>query len=199
MKRIIKSFFIASVMSVLLTLPFSCNKNHTPKPISFLRIEFPEKQYQRFDTTFPYSFDYPTYATISSNTYSKDEKYWINVDFPEYKGKLHISYKTFNDIETLKKLTEDARVLAMKHIPKATGMQYIEVSNAQKNVYGLIYKIGGADVASTYQFYLTDSIKNYLRGALYFSVIPNNDSLSPVINFIEEDINELINTFEWKY
>lgn len=199
MEKVVKPFFLASFLTALLMLSFSCNKNYTPKPIGFLRIEFPEKQYQRFDTTFPYSFDYPTYATISSNTYSKDEKYWINVEFPEYKGKLHISYKIFNDIETLKKLTEDARVLAMKHIPKATGMQYIEVNNAQKNVYGLIYKIGGADVASTYQFYLTDSIKNYLRGALYFSVIPNNDSLSPVINFIEEDINELINTFEWKY
>ncbi|MDD3739399.1 MAG: gliding motility lipoprotein GldD [Lentimicrobiaceae bacterium] len=199
MKKVVKPFFLASVLTALLVLLFSCNNNYVPKPIGFLRIEFPDKQYQRFDTTFPYSFDYPIYAVVSPNDYSADEKYWINVDFPEYKGKLHISYKTFNNIETLKNLTEDARVLAMKHIPKATGIQYIEVNNAQKNVYGLIYKIGGADVASTYQFYLTDSIKNYLRGALYFSVIPNNDSLSPVINFIEEDINELINTFEWRY
>jgi gliding motility-associated lipoprotein GldD len=65
-------------------------------------------------------------------------------------------------------------------------------------VYGLVYQISGSDAASTYQFYLTDSTKNFVRGALYFDLVPNNDSLSPVIEFLKKDIEHMIMTFKWK-
>jgi len=60
------------------------------------------------------------------------------------------------------------------------------------------YNIKGADAASTYQFYLTDSTSNFLRGALYFDLVPNNDSLSPVIDFLKADIEQMITSFRWK-
>ena len=44
----------------------------------------------------------------------------------------------------------------------------------------------------------TDSVKHYLRGALYFNVEPNKDSLAPVLQFVKEDINVLIESFNWK-
>ena len=48
------------------------------------------------------------------------------------------------------------------------------------------------------QFYLTDSVKNFLRGALYIKEIPNIDSLQPVISFLDRDVIQLIRTTEWK-
>ena len=45
---------------------------------------------------------------------------------------------------------------------------------------------------------MTDSTEHFLRGALYFNVEPNNDSLAPVLTFIEEDVRHLVNTFRWK-
>jgi len=53
-------------------------------------------------------------------------------------------------------------------------------------------------VATPISFWLTDSSNHYLRGALYFNNPPNNDSLQPVIEYIREDILEMINGFEWK-
>jgi gliding motility-associated lipoprotein GldD len=61
----------------------------------------------------------------------------------------------------------------------------------------LIYEIGG-NAASSIQFFLTDSTKHFIRGALYFNVAPNTDSISPVVDFVKKDIYHMIKTFEWK-
>jgi gliding motility-associated lipoprotein GldD len=63
-------------------------------------------------------------------------------------------------------------------------------------VYGILYDIKG-DAASNTQFFLTDSTHNFIRGALYFEVHPNKDSLAPVLEFINKDLVHLIETFEW--
>ncbi len=57
------------------------------------------------------------------------------------------------------------------------------IYHPDKKRYGLIYKIKGIGTASPFQFFVTDSTNHFLRGALYFNVKPNNDSLAPVIDF----------------
>ncbi|HKI89469.1 MAG TPA: hypothetical protein VKA38_10600, partial [Draconibacterium sp.] len=59
-----------------------------------------------------------------------------------------------------------------------------------------VYKIEG-NAASPMQFYLTDSTRNFLRGAFYIREVPNIDSLRPVINFLEPDIIHIIETTTW--
>jgi gliding motility-associated lipoprotein GldD len=62
----------------------------------------------------------------------------------------------------------------------------------------MLFDIRGVNVASMYQFYITDSSKHFIRGALYFDHAPNNDSLAPVIEFLKADIDHLIETFTWR-
>ena len=69
--------------------------------------------------------------------------------------------------------------------------------NKEKDVYGTSFEIRG-DVACNYLFYLTDSTSNYFAGSLYFETVPNYDSLQPVLDYVIEDIEHMINTFEWK-
>ncbi len=61
----------------------------------------------------------------------------------------------------------------------------------------MFFDVGG-NAATAKQFYVTDSTKNFLRGALYFDTAPNEDSLGIVNNFLQEDMKHLINTFRWK-
>ena len=89
-------------------------------------------------------------------------------------------------------------MLVSKHIDKAEAIYDSLIMHPEKNVFGLVYKIEGLGTATPYQFYVTDSTNHYLRGALYFNAHPNNDSLAPVIEFLEKDINHLISTMEWK-
>jgi gliding motility-associated lipoprotein GldD len=191
------STFFLLFLSIFLFI--SCNNNdYSPKPRSYFRIALPEKKYRLLDSIYPYTFEYPAYAVIQQDENSRNEPNWINLEFPAYKGTLHISYKTVKSDSSLFQYFEDSRNFANKHIAKANDIEPIIISNSTNSVYGLVYDISGVGVASTYQFCVTDSVKNFMRGALYFNIAPNNDSLMPVIDFIKKDIDHLINTLKWK-
>ena len=68
--------------------------------------------------------------------------------------------------------------------------------NQEKKVYGTMFNVIG-DAASQIQFFLTDSIENFLIGSLYFYAKPNYDSLFPAIKYLEKDVVKLIETLEW--
>lgn len=156
----------------------------------------PKRSYQTFDTTFPYTFQYPTYAKITNDPFSPEKKYWIDIRYPRFKATIHISYKVVD--HNLIKYLEDARRMVVEHIPKANAIKDSLIIDRKRDLFGLAYDIRGNGVASPYQFFLTDSTKNFVRGSLYFYVTPNNDSLAPVIQFIKGDIRHFLNTFEWK-
>ncbi len=191
-----KKIFWIFVLLPLLFFASSCNNQYTPKPLGYFRIDLPQHQYRRFDSTFPYRFDYPTYARITDDPRSPQQKYWIDIRYPQFKATLHISYKVIN--HNLRKYLEDSRKMVVKHIPEASAINDSLIVDPQRKLYGMTYDIEGNGVASPYQFILTDSSRNFLRGSLYFYVVPNNDSLEPVIQFIKDDIRHLIKTFHWK-
>jgi gliding motility-associated lipoprotein GldD len=182
---------------ILVFLSFTaCNNEYYPKPRGYFRIDLPEKKYITFNTTYPYAFEYPTYARIIPDAHPKAEPYWINIIFPQFKGALHMSYKPIDG--NLNEYLEDTRTMVMKHIPKASGIENKQYQNDLSRVYGMTSAISGVAAASPYQFYLTDSVNHFIRGALYFNTVPNNDSLAPVIEFLKADINHMIETFSWK-
>ena len=172
-----------------------CKKKYTPKPRGYFRIDLPEKKYQKLDSIYPYKFEYPIYTIIKNDNSSLSEEYWINIEYPKLNGKIHVSYKTINN--NINQILEDTRTLAYKHSIKADAIHEKMFIKPEKKVYGILYEIEG-NAASSMQFFLTDSIKHYLRGALYFNVEPNKDSLAPILDFVKEDIIVLIESFEWK-
>ncbi len=176
----------------------SCDNNYTPKPRGYFRIALPEKKYVLLDSIYPYSFEYPATAVITNDPLSPQEKNWINIEMPAFHGRIHISYKPLSDKKSLATYTEDTRTLALKHMSKSSGIRQIAINDPKRRVYGLVYEINGLGAASPYQFYLTDSTSHFMRGSLYFDVIPNNDSLAPVIDFVKTDIQHLFETINWK-
>jgi gliding motility-associated lipoprotein GldD len=195
-----KPFFlsirIVHIFVLITFLTTACQENYVPKPRGYYRIGLPERAYTEMDSTLPYSFSYPVYCKITPDLYSPNEPAWINVEFPSLNGKLHLSYKKINN--NLAKYIDDTHMLVSKHIPKATAIEESQISNPEHHVYGTIYKIQGSEAASVYQFFVTDSVHHFIRGALYFNSEPNNDSLAPVIDFVSKDIDHLIETLRWK-
>jgi gliding motility-associated lipoprotein GldD len=174
----------------------SCGSDYYPKPRGYMRIALPEKEYVKFDTTYPFTFEYPVYSQFVPDTDVNAEPYWFNIDFPQFNGQLNVSYKPIDN--NVVKYLEDTRTLVMKHIPKANAIESKQFIDKENNIFGLTYSISGTEAASPFQFYLTDSTKNFVRGALYFNTVPNNDSLAPVIDFLKQDIIHMIETFRWK-
>ncbi len=82
------------------------------------------------------------------------------------------------------------------HTKRADYIQDRPINNPHK-VYGTLFNVGG-NAASAYQFVATDSSRHFLRGALYFDVSPNADSLKPANDFLLQDMQHLFETLRWR-
>lgn len=205
-------------MAVLLIMLFAyCNSPYTSKKTGYFKIDFPERSYQTFnDPGYPYTFEYPAYAKVvkDSNYFEANDPYWINIDFPDFSGRIFISYKQIGGVSSYKvkgsdgkyrdslsrnefdKLVNDAYNLSYKNDIKAYSIDD-SLMYTPEGLTGMYFSLSG-NVATASQFFLSDTTKHFLRGALYFNATPNEDSLAPVNRFLEVDLKHLINTLEWR-
>jgi gliding motility-associated lipoprotein GldD len=203
MKKIFASLCFCAIGAVMLMA--ACNSNYTiGKKKGYFRIDFPEKKYVLFDKPgYPYSFEYPVYANIIKDTSffgdATENEWWINIDIPQFMGRIYISYKEVgkNNKNLYDSLVNDAyKMLFRKHTDISTGIEE-NLIQTQNGVGGMYFTLGG-NTATANQFYLTDTNQHFLRGALYFDAAPNEDSLSIVNDFLKQDLEHLINTLKWK-
>ncbi|HWB93172.1 MAG TPA: hypothetical protein VG605_15020 [Puia sp.] len=186
--------------SLLCLFFLSCNSVYTPKRRGYFKIDFPQHKYQVFNQPgFPYTFEYPVYARIVRDTSFFDtvpeNPYWINIDFPQFNGRIYISYKAIGP-NKFEKLRDDAFKMTFKHAVKASSIDQTMIQTPN-GIGGIYFNVGG-NAATANQFFLTDTTRNFLRGALYFDTTPNEDSLGIVNQFLEKDMQHLINTFKWR-
>lgn len=180
----------------------SCNSDYSVgKKKGYFHIVFPEKKYQLFNQPgYPYVFEYPVYATVSKDSTFFEDKagdWWINIDLPQFAGRIYISYKPILNRESFDSLVKDGFKMAYKqHVDVSTGIEESRIETPN-NVEGIYFDLGG-NTATANQFFLTDSTRHFLRGALYFDAAPNADSLSIVNDFLKKDLQHLINTMRWK-
>lgn len=186
---------------IIAFLATSCNSSFNPKPTGYFNILFPEKKYQQFNQPgYPYTFEYPVYGTITKDsTYFEqvtENPWWININFPSLSGKIHITYQNIDAKHAFDTLKKQSFALTSKHTSKAYSINDSLITTSNQ-IHGVFFTVGG-DVATANQFFLTDSTKHFLRGALYFDAAPNADSLGIVNQFLIEDVKHLINTFKWR-
>ena len=197
---------------------FSCNSVYTSKKTGYFKIDFPEHRYVEFrKDSFPYTFEFPVYATIIKDSTFFDRNpenpFWINIDFPRFNGRIFLSYKiiggkalyqikksdgSYHDsigINQFDKMVNDAFNLTNKNESVASSIKD-SLMYTRNGIAGIYFRVGG-NAATAKQFFLSDTTKNFIRGALYFNTTPNVDSLKPVQDFLQTDIDHLINTFKW--
>ena len=175
---------------VFLLLMTSCAEETLPKPKAFLRFAYEDVQYQKININCPYTFEFSRDAIVTPDT-----KCWLNITYPKLKASLNLTYRPIEN--NLKELLQESEKLTYNHAIKADGISALPFEDAQKNVYGSLSEVTG-NAASPIQFHLTDSVQNFITGALYFKVQPNYDSILPAVKYIEKDIRHLMETLEWK-
>jgi gliding motility-associated lipoprotein GldD len=211
-----KPFQILSGLVLLFAI--ACNTPYSPRPKGYFRIDFPEHAYKTYDVPgSPYSFEYPVYGEIKRDSSlfdgTADNPYWINVDFPRFNGRIYISYMTIGGksvykiktdkgykdslvTNTYDGLRDEAFRMTFKHSVKANGIEDSAFRTAN-GVQGVYFHVEG-NAATSRQFFVTDSTRHFLRGALYFDATPNADSLGIVNDFLEQDMKHIISTLRWK-
>lgn len=186
---------------VIIAFLLSCNSPYTYKKKGYFHIDFPEKQYRLFDQPgYPYTFEYPVYAEVIKDTSFFDAKpendWWINIDIPRFAGRIYISYKEVqkNNFDSL--VNDGFKMAYKQHTDVSTGIND-SVMRTPHGAEGIYFSLSG-NTATANQFFLTDSTKHFLRGALYFNASPNEDSLGIVNDFLKKDLQHLINTLKWR-
>ena len=211
---------VLTVLSLLLAgiLFCACNSPYTSKKRGYYKIDFPQRSYVAFEQNgFPYRFEYPSYArVVRDSTYFDQDTlnpYWINIDFPSLGGKMFLSYKAVGGSSTYKVKQPDGTYkdsvgknvfdLMVNDAFKLTGKNEVVASSIKDSVFrtpngvsGVFFRVGG-NAATARQFFVSDTTKHFFRGALYFEATPNADSIRPVVDFLQKDINHLLQTFRW--
>lgn len=183
---------------------FSCgggaNESYVPKPQAYPRMALPSKVYQPYSVSdLPMQFEMPAYARMlaDTNLEGKHTPGWYNLHFPQFDMTLHLTYYKFNDWAFFDSLLYDSRKLVNKHLQKADDILERPTASLNPEAKGLIFSIQG-NTATNFNFYLTDSIQHFVRGALYFNQRTEPDSVAPVFQFVEQDVYHMIKTMRWK-
>jgi gliding motility-associated lipoprotein GldD len=199
----------------------SCHNDYTPKPYAYLRIDLPEHEYFLLDTmrtnpgdtlvfdgdtaialtgitkTFPFIFEANQCIEWTEKDAPKGER-WIDLMYPQWDGVVFLTYRPLKAPDSLRTQVDESMRLLEQHYKVASGIEEQGYEDPEHKVYGTVYYLKGRKVASTCQFWLTDSTHHFLRGALFLNTSPNNDSLAPVIDYIQADIEHLVETLRWR-
>ena len=181
-----------------IVLCISCGSDPIPKPKAFLRLDYPKPEYKEVKADLPFTFEKNNLAnSIREIKVSRDKKtLGIDITYPSIKGTVYLTYKKI-DSTGLHLFLMDAQNMTQTHALKADAITKQPFANFENHVYGMLYEIDG-NAASQSQFYVTDSIKHFLTGSLYFYVKPNYDSILPAADYIKKDIQHIMETIKWE-
>jgi gliding motility-associated lipoprotein GldD len=184
---------------LLICILTACGGNNItiPKPPSYLRLDLPETSYVTFEDACPYRFQLPAIYKVQKVKTQKDTPSTCHkdIDLGPLNGVIHFSY--IDMIEPLSTYVNFANNKVDEHKLKASAIEDMRILNPDKNVFGTFFEIQG-NVASPFQFYLTDSTDRFVSGVVYFNSKPNYDSLKPTLIYLKKDLMNMMETFEWK-
>jgi gliding motility-associated lipoprotein GldD len=186
----LKKIITFSILTIVFFSVFSCKKEVLPKPPGQLRLDYPVAEYAHFESTCPFTFDINSEAVIKGKPGCN-----FTIDYPKMKATIYLSYKPVNNNINL--LLRDAQKLTYEHVIKADDILEQPFLNPKNKVYGMFYRVNG-NAATNAQFYVTDSIKNFIDCSVYFYAKPNFDSVMPAASYIKDDMQKIMETLRWK-
>ena len=165
-----------------------------PKPYGYFRIEMPSHDYQLSVGHEAFSYLHSA-GSVVQYLPEPEGGDWFNLVYPSLDAVIYCSYLSISKAQ-FGEVSEDSYQFVYKHAVRASTIKPERFENTEASVYGILYDVGG-NVASPLQFVLTDSIRHFFRGALYFNAVPNQDSVAPVLEYIRQDVLVLMESFRW--
>ena len=185
---------IISLLLIFFTILCSCVEGNLPKQRAFLRIEFPEPNYTALkEIKSPVDFYYNLSAADINVINTKQ----FSINYPKMNLVVDMSLKKISKEEDLENNFRDFSLTLETHSKKSNGMFVREYEDVNNRVYAKIFEMRG-DVASPIQFYLTDSISNFINGSLNLKFKSKYDSIFPTIQYVKNDILVLVESLNWR-
>jgi gliding motility-associated lipoprotein GldD len=175
----------------LLLIGCKSGKQPIPKPPTYLKIALPENNSKLYQDECRFSFEKPAYFEVQKVDGSCNR----DIHFSSLNGTLHLSVI---DMEAaLAAYVDYAIDKVEEHKIKATAILDTSFVNSENSVFGTFFELKG-NVATPFQFYLTDSTDRFVAGVVYFNTRPNYDSIRPVLNFVKDDLYQMMESWRWE-
>ncbi len=188
---LIKLFFVCIIFS-------SCNDPApVPKPPTYLNIHFPDHSYSFVNGDCPYEFKLASlynYKTIENSNFNSCIQ---EIDLGPLNGSLYLYYISLPSKDSLAEIINFANDKVDEHKIIADKIDFVQIIDAKNRVFGTFFELKG-NVATNFQFYLTDSSQNFVRGEVLLNCRPNYDSLRPSLDYLKVDLLEMVHNFKWR-
>lgn len=156
-----------------------------------MRIDMPTPIYEVAQVNKTVSFELSHLAKLATQQNN------INLSYPLFQATIYGTLLESSDSDRLYSLLNEAQRLTFQQGGKGARVEAIAYEALEDTIYATLFRIQGEVVASPLQFIITDSLTSLFRGALYFDQSAVTDSLIPVVDYLQEDIMHLIETFNW--
>jgi len=203
MTRKNKNSFIK--LLIVCTIFSSCSDPApVPKPPTYLNINFPDHTYSYVKGDCPYEFklaslyNYKTilynYKTIENSNFNSCIQ---EINLGPLNGSLYLYYFSLPSKDSLAEIINFANDKVDEHKIIADKIEYVQIIDPKNRVFGTFFELKG-NVATNFQFYLTDSSQNFVRGEVLLNCRPNYDSLRPSLDYLKVDLLEMVHNFKWR-
>ena len=190
--------FLKALLFILPIVLASCtDPAPVPKPPTYLKLDFPEHSYHEIEGDCPYTLKLSNIFNHKQGEYLGSNYCTQEIDLGPVNGSLFLYYLSFPNKDSLSEIINFANDKVDEHKIKADKIDFEQIIHPENKVYGTFFELKG-NVATNFQFYLTDSSNNFVRGEVLLNCRPNYDSLRPVLNYLKVDLLELVHHFKWQ-
>ena len=185
-----KLIVVILILFLVLSYYFYLKKQdyYIPKPEALIKIELPDNNTSLFSDE-KISFKYSN----SSNVKIKDNFY--SLEYPDYSSSISFKISPLLDLD-LELYNFENSILV--HEKQGAYINANVIQDTSENIYGVLCYLEGNKIASSSQFFITDSTKFFIRGGLDFDC-----AVSPEIEvqniIMKQEILKFIQSFKWAY
>ena len=185
MKKLIIILFIFFLV-ISLYLYVTKHEYYIPKPEALVKIELPESRTSIYtDEKISFKYSNSTSVKLKDNFYS--------LNYPQYSSS--ISFKITPLLDYDLELYNFENSISV-HEKQGAYINANVIQDTSENIYGVLCYLEGNKIATSSQFFITDSTNFFVRGGLDFDC-----AISPEIEvqniIMKQEILKFIQSFKW--
>ena len=174
------------VPKIILYLFIPKEDYYIPKPKAKIKIDLLSSDQNSFsDDIVLFKHSKPSLSTVNKDTYK--------IDYPIFDATINFKIKNFEDLNTEIYNFENSIVV---HEKQGAFINANIIKDTSENVYGVLCYLEGDNIATSSQFFVTDSTNYFMSGGLTFSF-----SITPEIKIqneiMKQEVFNFINSFKW--
>ena len=179
----------------LLLFHFSCDEtSYLPREKAFLRLEFEKPMYDTFSSEFSklnfiFNNAYASFEIVS------DKKTVLR--YKDIKIDIVLIDMQLENTSSIEESLQNFYMFLEPHRKKSNQISVKEFVSADNKRFAKVFEMRGP-VASPLQFYVTDSINNFLFGSMNLTEKSDYDSIYPSIMYVKNDIFSIIESVNWE-